>query len=129
MGTNDPASTFASLLQRLQDELQLLPDKPDESPEITLRCLWALAEDRPLAISQAATFTPGALDDAGLARLHALVGQRLAGTPLAHLTGRQDFMGQVLLASPAALSRDGKPSSSASARYAACSRWPSRGRW
>lgn len=103
MGTNDTASTFASLLQRLQGELQLLPDKPDESPDLTLRCLWALAEDRPLAVSQAATFTPTALDDAGRARLHALVEQRLAGTPLAHLTGRQDFMGQILLASPAAL--------------------------
>jgi release factor glutamine methyltransferase len=43
------------------------------------------------------------LDDAGMTRLHALIEQRLGGTPLAHLTGRQDFMGQVLLASPAAL--------------------------
>jgi release factor glutamine methyltransferase len=103
MSTNDPAGTFARLLQRLQAELQLLPDKPDESPEATLRCLWALAANCPLAISQLGGFTPAELDEAGMSRLHALVAQRLGGTPLAHLTGRQDFMGQVLLASPAAL--------------------------
>lgn len=103
MSTNDPVSTFASLLQRLQDKLQLLPDKPDESPEATLRCLWALAEKQPLAISQLGTFTPSALDDAGMVRLHDLIEQRLSGTPLAHLSGRQDFMGKILLASQAAL--------------------------
>jgi release factor glutamine methyltransferase len=103
MSKNHPASAFASLLQRLHDSLQLLPDKPDESPEATLRCLWALAENRPLAISQLGTFTPSVLDEAGMARLDELLAQRLSGIPLAHLTGRQDFMGQVLLASQAAL--------------------------
>lgn len=103
MSMHDPASTFAPLLQRLRDSLQVLPDKPDESPEVTLRCLWALAEQQTLAISQIGNFTPSALDEAGLTRLHELIEQRLNGTPLAHLTGRQDFMGQILLASPAAL--------------------------
>lgn len=103
MSTNDPASAFTPLLQRLHDQLQLLPDKPDESPDTTLRCLWALAENRPLAISQLGTFTPSALDDAGMVRLHELIEQRLGGIPLAHLTGRQDFMGLILLASQAAL--------------------------
>ena len=103
MSMNDPASAFAPLLQRLHDSLQLLPDKPDESPEVTLNCLWALAENRPLAISQLRDFKPSVLDDAGMSRLQELIAQRLGGTPLAHLTGRQDFMGQILLASPAAL--------------------------
>ncbi|MBM4221540.1 MAG: peptide chain release factor N(5)-glutamine methyltransferase [Gammaproteobacteria bacterium] len=103
MSTNDPAGTFALHLQRLQEQLQLLPDKPDESPEITLRCLWALAANQPLSISQLGPFAPTQLDDAGMARLRELIDQRLDGTPLAHLTGRQDFMGLVLLSSPAAL--------------------------
>jgi release factor glutamine methyltransferase len=103
MSMNDPASAFAPLLQRLHERLQLLADKPDESPEATLHCLWALAENKPLAISELGSFTPSILDDAGMSRLHELIDQRLNGTPLAHLSGRQDFMGQILLASPAAL--------------------------
>lgn len=103
MSMNDPLGTHARLLQQLRDRLQLLPDKPDESPEVTLRCLWALAEGKALAISQLGAFRPAMLDDAGITRLEALIEQRLNGVPLAHLTGRQDFMGQVLLASPAAL--------------------------
>jgi release factor glutamine methyltransferase len=43
------------------------------------------------------------LDDAGFSKLERLVEQRLEGTPLAHLTGRQHFMGLEMLASADAL--------------------------
>lgn len=102
--TQDAANAvFVELLQRMQRDLRVLPDKPDETPEVTLSALWALATGTPLALSQLDGFVPAVLDPAAEARLLDLVEQRLAGVPLAHLTGRQDFMGQVLLASPAAL--------------------------
>jgi release factor glutamine methyltransferase len=103
MTPNDIDTVFGALLLRLQRDLNTLPDKPDETPEATLACLWALAAGVPLALSQAAGFRPELLDGAGEARLLDLLERRLAGVPLAYLTGRQDFMGRVLLASPAAL--------------------------
>lgn len=103
MTPNEIDAAFAGLLLRLQRDLKTLPDKPDETPEATLACLWALAAGVPLALSQADGFRPGLLDGDAEAHLLDLVERRLAGTPLAYLTGRQDFMGRVLLASPAAL--------------------------
>lgn len=94
---------YSALRNRIRSELRTLPDKPDETPEATLNCLWALAAGQHLAVSQARGFSTPALDAAGLERLTALVEQRLANVPLAHLTGRQDFMGLIMLASPAAL--------------------------
>jgi release factor glutamine methyltransferase len=93
---------FQRLLKRLEEHLSVLPDKPDESPWNTLVCLWSMATGQAIALSQIGEpLSP--LDHAGAERLENLVEQRLAGTPLAHLTGRQDFMNLVLLASPAAL--------------------------
>jgi release factor glutamine methyltransferase len=43
------------------------------------------------------------LDAAALERLRSLIERKRAGVPLAHLTGRQSFMGLELLAGPAAL--------------------------
>ena len=100
---DEVASLFAALLEPMRASLQTLPDKPDETPASTLACLWALADGRPMALSELADYTPRALAPAARATLESLIEQRLAGTPLAHLTGRQDFMGEVLLASPAAL--------------------------
>ncbi|EGV18561.1 N5-glutamine methyltransferase family protein [Thiocapsa marina] len=94
---------FAVLLEKLREELRLLPDKPDETPETTLACLWALAAGYPLAVSQVSDFVPPVLDVSARTCLQGLIEERLSGVPLAHLTGRQDFMGRVLLASPAAL--------------------------
>ncbi|MDI9434155.1 MAG: peptide chain release factor N(5)-glutamine methyltransferase [Planctomycetota bacterium] len=91
------------LLVRLERELEVLPDKPDETPLNTLNCLCALVAGRPLALSQAGAAELVELDQAGQQRLRQLVERRLANVPLAHLTGRQDFMGLVLLASEAAL--------------------------
>ncbi len=91
------------LLARLERELEVLPDKPDETPRNTLDCLWALVAGHPLALSQVEAAELVELDRAGQERLRQLVASRLANMPLAHLTGRQDFMGLVLLASQAAL--------------------------
>jgi release factor glutamine methyltransferase len=99
----DAAKLFARLLERMEVELQTLPDKPDETPRAALHALWALAEGKRLAPSELERHVPAALDAPAQRELEHLVQRRLEGVPLAHLTGRQDFMGVVLLASPAAL--------------------------
>ncbi|AKJ31122.1 N5-glutamine methyltransferase family protein [Caldimonas brevitalea] len=94
---------FAQLSQALQQGLQQQPDKPEETPANTLRALWHLAAGRPLSAQAAAAAALPPLTAPQRERLHALVGERLAGRPLAHLTGRQHFMAMELLAGPEAL--------------------------
>lgn len=90
-------------LRTLQAHWQAAHDKPEETPENTLRALWSAATGSPLSAVAAAGATLSELDEAAERRLDDLIGKRLAGTPLAHLTGRQHFLGLELLAGPEAL--------------------------
>jgi release factor glutamine methyltransferase len=94
---------FARLRAEIASRLQTLPDKPEETPDSTLRCLWHLAGGRAMSPDLALETPLAPLDAAGRAELDRLIAQRLDGTPLAHLSGRQRFMGLELLASPEAL--------------------------
>ncbi|WP_290901903.1 HemK family protein methyltransferase [Aquabacterium sp.] len=97
---------FPERLTVLRSAMQTLPDKPEETPEATLRALWCLAAGRPMSAEAASHLADDALpvlDAAQDAQLGALTAQRLAGIPLAHLTGRQTFMGMEMLAGPQAL--------------------------
>ncbi|MBL8520982.1 MAG: peptide chain release factor N(5)-glutamine methyltransferase [Betaproteobacteria bacterium] len=94
---------FDQLLDTLSERWQAAPDKPEETPESTLRALWLCAAGTPTSAAAAIGAALPALDSAALDRLEALLQQRLAGVPLGHLTGRQRFMGLELAVSPAAL--------------------------
>lgn len=93
---------FAARLERLRN-LAILPDKPEETPETTLRALWHAASGAPLSAESAAETALTALSVDQLSTLDALIARRLEGIPLAHLTGRQRFLGIELLAGPEAL--------------------------
>lgn len=97
------APAWHACLGRLRAAGLWTMDKPDETPASTLRALWLAAAGRPCSVAATAGVTLPPLDAAGIARLRALVEQRLAGRPLAHLTGRQRFMGLEMLAGPDAL--------------------------
>lgn len=88
MGTS-PRSLFEELVAQLEESWMALPDKPEETPESTVRALISLIGGDPTGESEV--------------RLRDLVAQRKSGTPLAYLTGRQNFMGLDLLVSPEAL--------------------------
>ena len=94
---------YRSLLGRLSTSLVPQRDKPEETPESTLRALWSVAAGSPLSTRRAVHETLGELDDEGVARLVGLVERRLSGIPLAHLTERQHFMGLDFLAGKGAL--------------------------
>ncbi|WP_449370638.1 peptide chain release factor N(5)-glutamine methyltransferase [Thiomonas sp.] len=99
----DAQAAFEQRLSRLTQALDILPDKPEETPISALRALWLLAAGRPMSI-HAATETPlVALDAEQLAALDGLIARRMAGEPVAYLTGWQRFMEIELRASPAAL--------------------------
>lgn len=94
---------FHDMGTRLTAGLSLLPDKPEETPDSTLRALWHAAADAPVSVQKAGALALPALDADGVERLRTLISQRVAGIPLAHLTGRQNFMGLELLAGKEAL--------------------------
>jgi release factor glutamine methyltransferase len=94
---------YEEQLQRITGTLTFLPDKPEETPDSTLRALWHLAAGRALSAEAAMKGDLPALDDASRARLTALLERRFAGVPLAHLTERQNFVGLEMLAGPGAL--------------------------
>jgi release factor glutamine methyltransferase len=102
-----PEASFDSTYERCLAQLTAawvgLPDKPEESPEATLRALWLAAGGDPCSAELAVRRGLPLLDAAGTETLEALVRRRLSGVPLAHLTGRQSFMGLELLAGPEAL--------------------------
>ena len=84
-----------SLLADLRHAFERLPaqaDLPEETADATLRALWNTAAGRPLSASAARDSALPSLDEEGLQRLRRLAERRLAGTPLAHLTGRQHFL-------------------------------------
>lgn len=97
------AALWTEHLERLQGSLSLLPDKPEETPENTLKALWLTAAGNPVSAVIADTLECGDLDPQQIDALQLLIERRLAGVPLAHLTGRQHFLGLELLAGPAAL--------------------------
>ena len=94
---------FGEWLAVLEQSWQGLPDKPEEAPEPTLCALAFAAVGQPRAIERALWNELPVLSGQQLERLGELVEKRAGGTPLAHLTGRQQFMGLEMLASPAGL--------------------------
>ncbi len=98
-----PRASLDERLAALGAQLAPAPDKPEETPASTLRALWLLAAGTPASAALALETELPDLDDDGHARLDALVASRLAGTPLAHLTGRQRFMGLEFAVEPGAL--------------------------
>lgn len=103
----DSDSVNMALYTRFMDELtrglSTLADKPEETPDTTLRALWHLANGNHLSVEAAAETALPPLDGEGELRLAALIRTRTQGVPLAHLTGRQRFMGLELLAGKEAL--------------------------
>ncbi len=92
-----------ALTARLAEAVNFLPDKPEETPESTLRALWLTAAGQPASAERAMELELPELDADQTATLETLIAQRIEGVPLAHLTGRQRFMGIELLAGPEAL--------------------------
>ena len=91
------------LLTVLAGDVDFLPDKPEETAETTLAALWLTAAGEPISAAGSVGQQLPALDQRQQDELRAMVRRRVAGTPLAHITGRQQFMGIELLTTPQAL--------------------------
>lgn len=94
---------LAELLHTLDCHWSPLPDKPEETAPHSLRALWHCAQGHPHSVERAKSTDLPVLQLEDFRRLRALIDQRHAGVPLAHLTGRQNFLGLELEVGPAAL--------------------------
>lgn len=84
---------YNELLARLSKDLKILPDKPEENAANTLAALWHKAAGEALSPVAAEKKPLTALPAQQVEQLKAMLEERLSGVPLAHLTGRQHFMG------------------------------------
>jgi release factor glutamine methyltransferase len=89
--------------ERLATTWAPLPDKPEETIDLTARALWFFAYGDPRSVVRAGDGELPTLNDERVARLWELVEMRQRGVPLAHITGRQNFMGLELLSTGEAL--------------------------
>jgi release factor glutamine methyltransferase len=88
---------------KLESNLSLLEDKPEETIETTINALWNKAHGISMSAEQASYASLPPLTDQQKAILYQLIDRRINGEPLAHLTGRQNFMGIELLCDKRAL--------------------------
>lgn len=93
---------YATLRSRLAG-IDFLPDKPEETLDSTLRALWFASAGEPRSAQHAMQDELPGLSSEQHAVLEKLLARRESGVPLAHLTGRQQFMGMEMLAGPGAL--------------------------
>jgi len=70
-----------------------LRDKPEETSENTIKALWFSAADQAGAIENVISKRLPELSASQITCFNTLVQQRISGVPLAHLTGKQLFMG------------------------------------
>ena len=94
---------FSQLKNVLDVKLYFLEDKPEETSDSTLRACWHTASGQPISAEEAVKFPLKELTEVQINLLNQLIGKRLNNIPLAHITGRQNFMGIELLADKRAL--------------------------
>ncbi len=88
---------------RLEKQLHLLEDKPEENIDSSLKALGFAACGIQKSAEMAAKLSLPELTEKERNILFDLINQRLNSTPLAYLTGRQNFMGLELLCDRRAL--------------------------
>lgn len=94
---------YTELLLEISNSRTYLADKPEESPESALRALWFLAAGDPRAVERCLDDKLPTLSKESEIRLRNFFREHLQGMPLAHITGRQQFMGIEMLVGPEAL--------------------------
>ncbi|SHJ13067.1 release factor glutamine methyltransferase [Tangfeifania diversioriginum] len=94
---------FIKISRELRHSLIFLKDKPEENIDSTIRALWHKAYGNSVSAEKAVHLPLPQLSVNQENILQQLVQQRMRGIPLAHLTGRQNFMGIEFKCDPRAL--------------------------
>ena len=99
----DARAWVHDLMDRYRSRITLLPDKPEETLEATVRALSLCATGTPTSAGRAATLPQPSLNRKQRKWLTDSLERRAGGVPLAHLTGLQNFMGLDFICSAQAL--------------------------
>ena len=94
---------FQKIRHDFGSNLSILEDKPEETVDSTIKALWNKAFGISISATKAAQLPLPQLTEQQKANLLQLAEKRINGTPLAHLTGRQNFMGIEFLCDKRAL--------------------------
>jgi release factor glutamine methyltransferase len=94
---------FNRLKPRLEKKLLFLDDKSEETVDSTLKALWFASIGLPISCEEASKLPLPELTKDQTKTFYRLLSQRLKNKPLAHITGRQNFMGIELIADYRAL--------------------------
>ena len=86
-----------------ESDIHFLVDKPEETVDSTLKACWFAASGTPVSAEKAIKHPLPSLSEKQINILYDLIEQRLNNMPLAHITGRQSFMGIELLSDKRAL--------------------------
>jgi len=84
---------FGELKQKYSSKLNFLDDKPEETLDSSLKALWHMAHGHPMSAESAVELPLPELTDAQVDLLNQLIAERINNKPLAHITGRQKFLG------------------------------------
>jgi len=87
----------------LESKLHFLEDKPEETIDSTLKALWLMATGIQMSAEEALKQQIPELSDQQIIYLNQLIDKRVQNTPLAYITGRQNFMGIELISDNRAL--------------------------
>ncbi len=99
---NNP-DLYKELLEEVTEKVRFLSDKPEETPESTLRALWFAATGEKLSAESAMKRDLPELSDEQAGELRELISRRINNVPLAYITGRQMFLGVDMKADKRAL--------------------------
>jgi release factor glutamine methyltransferase len=94
---------FNKLSLGLKDKIHFLDDKPEETPETTIKALWLTASGLPVSAEGSLDHHIPDLTEEQIKVLYKLIDLRINNTPLAYITNRQRFMGIEMLADRRAL--------------------------
>ena len=94
---------FEQLKKELFSKLHFLNDKPEETIDSTLRACWLTASGFPMSAEEAVKQTLAELTETQTDTLYSFIQKRINNVPLAHITGRQNFMNVELLSDNRAL--------------------------
>lgn len=89
----DQTIIFQNLITKMEEQINILPDKAEENAHNTLSALWHLASGNRVSAVAVKNLELPYLEPTQIIVLEHLINERLSGVPLAHLTERQDFMG------------------------------------
>ena len=94
---------FHKTMKEFDSKIKFLSDKPEETIESTVKACWFAAAGIPRSTEESIKSPLPDLTESEKNTLFNLLEQRLQSIPLAHLTGRQSFMGIELLSDNRAL--------------------------